>query len=145
MLVAKVAYDDLDNNHPDILEKVNKVLSTLNQTQPYLTQKENNYPFVECATLPDDMKYSGWEWQSEWHYVDNPFFDDGGELNDYPEFNTPIIQNITLVIEDLANWVKHTKNYQDSETYKTITKYYSEDEGLSIAIRMIIHYMGDIH
>ena len=68
------------------------------------------YPFVECTTLADDMKYNGWSWQSDWHYDDIPFLDEGGSISDYPKyvFN---VNNITLDIESMIDWLKGKSGY----------------------------------
>jgi hypothetical protein len=38
---------------------------------------EKDHPFVECATFADVIKQKGFDDQSHWHFVDNPFMDDG--------------------------------------------------------------------
>jgi len=78
MLVAKVAYDKLNKEYPNVLTKSNKILSKLAQ----FTTLEKDYPFVECATFADAIKSKGWDDQSDWHFVDNPFFDEGYSRND---------------------------------------------------------------
>ena len=103
------------------------------------------YPFVECTTLADDMKYSGWSWQSNWHYVDTPFLDEGDKASDFPDYGGYTTQNITLVMSDLVDWLKGSAGYQNSVTYATITKHYNEADSKSIALRLLIHFMGDIH
>jgi hypothetical protein len=46
---------------------------------------------------------------------------------------------------DIYDWLSG-KDVSQTATYKTIMKYAkSEDEGKSLALRLIIHYMGDIH
>lgn len=65
------------------------------------TLKEGEYPFVECATLADDIKYRGGAWQSDWHFVDKAWYDDDGSSNhaseDYPLYKTNP-KNLTLVV-----------------------------------------------
>jgi hypothetical protein len=43
---------------------------------------ELNYPFVECATFADQLKTKGidWKWQNNWHFIDTPYLDQGGNL-----------------------------------------------------------------
>lgn len=54
-----------------MLTQANELLRWL----PHPSDKEKSYPFVECATLADDIKYIGGGWQSDWHFVDLPWFD----------------------------------------------------------------------
>jgi hypothetical protein len=49
------------------------------------------------------------------------------------------------VISDLINWLKESNGYQNSNTYQTIRAHYDEGDSRSIAVRLLIHYMGDIH
>jgi hypothetical protein len=48
-------------------------------------------------------------------------------------------------MSDLVNWLKGTSGYQNSVTYKTVTSHYNAADSKSIALRLLIHYMGDIH
>lgn len=74
--MARIAYDTLETSYPNTLKKANAILNHLQVSQPSLTVKEDHYPFVECTTLADDMRYSGWSWESLWHYVDTPYLDE---------------------------------------------------------------------
>jgi len=48
-------------------------------------------------------------------------------------------------MSDLTNWLKGSGDYKNSYAYQTITKHYNEADGKSIALRLLIHFMGDIH
>jgi len=61
-----------------------------------LTIGEDKYPYVECATFADDIKYHGGAWQSDFHFVDNPFIAEG-IASDYNIPQTP--HNLTYGIE----------------------------------------------
>lgn len=69
------------------MKKANELLSFLNDYSPsgFHSLKERRYPFVECATLADDIKYRGGGWQSDWHFIDQSWFDDGLKPEDFPE------------------------------------------------------------
>ena len=55
------------------------------------TTFEKDYSFVECATFADEIKETGFDDQSHWHFVDEPFFDNGFQSDDvYPQ-----IYNVT--------------------------------------------------
>ncbi len=101
---------------------------------------------MECVTLADDMKYNGWSWQSDWHYVDTPYLDEGGSISDYPKYSgINLDTNITKVMSDIVNWLKNTGDYKTTKTYTTITSHYNEADSKSIALRLLIHFVGDVH
>jgi hypothetical protein len=62
ILVARIAYEILLKENPDILDKVNKVLKVFSDEYPEQTPKEQDYPFIECVTIADDIKYHGGSW-----------------------------------------------------------------------------------
>ena len=56
----QIAYDTLLKENPKALEGAEKILSAMaNQT---VTSSERNYPFVECASFADEVKYKGGGW-----------------------------------------------------------------------------------
>jgi len=55
-----MAYDILKKENPKALEGAENVLSAMaGQT---ITDSENMYPFVECASFADIVKYKGGGW-----------------------------------------------------------------------------------
>jgi hypothetical protein len=78
--------------------------------------------------------------------VDIPYFDQGGDLKDYPDFKEDM-HNITEHIPDIVNWLSDKGGYQESDTYATVLKnnYNNETRARSYALRLLIHYMGDVH
>jgi hypothetical protein len=134
----------LQASNPDVLTKANSVLAILTKSQPNITYKENDYPFVECATLADDCKYGFGEFQSNWHYINDPYFDDGGNVTMYPKYGATT-QNLSLAVSDIVMWLKHLPGYNTTLTYKSMTKSFSENDAMSLALRFLIHYIGDYH
>jgi len=114
-----------------------------NQT---ITSSERDYPFVEAAPFADMVKYKGGGWQSGWHFVDIPYFDQGGNTQDYPDFKEDM-KNITLAIPGIVDWLMNKPDHKDSPIYQTIMEnnYNNEARGRSYALRLLIHYLGDIH
>jgi len=53
--------------------------------------------------------------------------------------------NITVAVQDIVSWLSGTPGYKKTTTYQTVTKYYSEADGKSLAARLLIHYVGDFH
>jgi hypothetical protein len=96
LFVANIAQDLLQQNSPSALSEALTTLSYLTTYNASLTTGEGNYPFVECATFADDIKYHGGAWQSDFHFVDNPFIQEG-KASDYKIDNNP--HNLTYGIE----------------------------------------------
>lgn len=46
-------------NSPETVANVEKTLLILKKSDPDWTQKENKFPFVECTTFADDIKFKG--------------------------------------------------------------------------------------
>jgi hypothetical protein len=54
-----------------------------------MTPSERDHPFVECGRFADEIRMDpakNGTWQFNWHFVDTPYFDQGGNVNDYPNF-----------------------------------------------------------
>jgi len=52
----------LQTSAPSSLDQALQMLSYLTAYDPYLTAKELDHPFVECATFADDIKYGSGSW-----------------------------------------------------------------------------------
>lgn len=145
LIVAKIAYDKLSRENPRALQAANHILHTYMATTPDMTKLERDYPFVECATFADEIKGKGATWQSGWHFIDTPYFDQGGSAKDFPLFKFDE-EHIGLVIPALIDWLSGTGNYKETFVYKTMIKNIpNEDDAKSYALRLLIHYVGDIH
>ena len=163
-IVARVAYETLLREDPTALQTATDLLKTLRIRGhgEQHTLKEGRYPFVECATLADDIKYIGGGWQSEWHFTDIPWFDQGGSPDDYPEFRQDP-QNLTSVLPQMVKWLRGESGYEKEFLYETMIRQnysfwgelthaqerqHSDDQEImakSFGLRLLIHYMGDIH
>ena len=75
LLVARIAQDILEKESPETLQNIENLLGILKKSDPDLTKKEGKHPMVECAIFADDIKYKGGLYQSQWHYVDQPYLD----------------------------------------------------------------------
>jgi hypothetical protein len=127
MLTARIAYDELAENNPDVLAKAQDILSVLS------TKYEDQHPFVEAATFPDKFKYHGFKELAEknkvnthgpWHFVDNAYFEDG-YFTAVKENDMNVTTAIRTLREELADGTKN--------------------EDSSYQLRCLIHYIGDIH
>lgn len=146
LIAARIAYDILESEDPAALQGANDMLAILKADGDILAlDHENNYPFVECAPFADTIKGQGYSFQSDWHFVNTPYLDEGGSISDY-DFPTQPYENVTNVIKDIDAWMLGKSGYNQSETYKNIMKYFdNEDDAQSFSLRLLIHYIGDSH
>jgi len=103
---------------------------------------------VECTTYADDIKYHGGAYQSQWHFLNIPYYDDpGSKPSDY-KFKAPT-HNITEAMDGIVAWLNKKGSYKNSYIYKSIMNDNhvkgNEHLGLSTALRFLIHFVGDIH
>jgi len=80
------------------------------------TIKEGRWPLVECVCYADDIKYRGGVYQSYWHFLNIPYFDKGGGLEDY-KFNAPK-HNIIEAIEGVTKWLNREDGYDQTYIYE---------------------------
>lgn len=113
-----------------------------------LTVGEVNYTYVECATFADDIKYHGGAWQSDFHFVTNPYIAEGVET-DYTISYAK--HNLTYGVESIIQWLSvrdDGEDYLDSYIYDYIQNSLfpgEPDVAKSYAFRLLVHYIGDIH
>lgn len=145
LLVARVAYELLDQ---ETIDQTEQILAILKQSDPSWTKLEGDHPFVECVTFADDIKYKGGSYQSNWHFIDTPFLDEGGDISDFPDFKQDE-HTVVEAIQSLSDWVNKENNYESTFQYEQIMghglKGHTEEDGLSTAMRLLMHYAGDIH
>jgi len=80
--------------------------------------------FIESSVWLDTLAYRGIKWYSTMHYIDIPYSDDNSPL--------PIIQDINAI------WaIKNSINI--------ISNKYASNFDKGIALRIILHVVGDIH
>ena len=130
------------------MDKATALLKVYSSANPSMTNLEKSYPFVECATFADEIKSRGGTWQSSWHFVDTPYLDQGGSINDYPGFVFDK-DSIDKAIPSIIDWLSNTGTaYKSSFVYTTMTTQLAsltDQERRSYALRLLIHYVGDIH
>lgn len=80
--MANVAQNLLEKHDTKALNAAITMLQALRTADPTLTSHEDQHPFVECATFADDIKYNGGGWQSDFHFVDIAYVDEG-KASDY--------------------------------------------------------------
>ena len=147
LIAARIAYDHLAAESPAALESANELLAILKDSSagPLALEKENNYPFVECAPFADTIKGQGYSYQSDWHFTNQPYLDEDPNIEDY-DFPAQDPQDVSAAISAINDWMLGTGDYKSTTTYIDIMKSdFTEDEGKSFAFRLLIHYMGDSH
>ena len=115
LLVARIAHDILEQKSPQTLQNVNDILAILKKSDPSWTSKEGDHPMVECTTFADDIKYKGGGYQSGWHFIDNPYLDEGGKISDY-NF-TYDAHNVTEAMTSIISWFNQDAGYQNTWEY----------------------------
>ncbi|CAG9319418.1 unnamed protein product [Blepharisma stoltei] len=122
MLVAQIAQNVLQQENPEVLSIANQILSPLYGPLTHGISSS----FVESAVWCDDIKSYNFDVYNNWHFIDKPYNYDG-------------FANATTSGEDilfaLSNsiWTLQSQNYSVAilET--------------SIALRYVLHFMGDYH
>ena len=69
MLVALIAKNEIEQKNLEVMDKLNNIVKVLTSFT-----KENDYPFVESAEWPDDIKYLMWNSFDEWHFNDDYYY-----------------------------------------------------------------------
>ena len=82
-IVARGAQTILEDENPAALQQALDMLTYLKRYYPDITDNEDNHPFTECATFADDIKGQGYSFQSGWHFIDQPYLEEGGSLDDF--------------------------------------------------------------
>ena len=132
MLVARIAQDYLEEISPETLEKAIEIL--IDSDFANYLHLESNHPFVECATFADEIKSDGFADQSFWHYVNTPLMeDDTLVVHQWQEYN------VTWAIEEM---IKSLKQVSQNKSNSPKVEY---DLAKSFNLRLLIHYVGDIH
>lgn len=147
LMVARIGYDLLMAKNPEVVSEVNAILGVLKKSDPSWTTKEDKHPFVECVTFADDIKYKGGSYQSGWHFIDNPYLDQGGSIDDF-DFKADE-HNATEAISALVDWFNQKGDYKNSYEYQQVSSHglpnHTPQDSLSTAMRLLLHYIGDIH
>lgn len=143
VLLARHAQELLQEEAPDVYQAVLDELAPLKEDYPSLTTNEDKHPMTECATFADDIKANGFSWQNGWHFINTPYYDEGD--NGYP-FSVPDY-DIVGALSALTDWLGHRDtDYESTHYYQQIISAFPDmDDARSFALRLVIHYVGDIH
>ena len=140
-IIVRMAYDLLMEKDPSIVDKIDSILADFSDETTL--KNEHNWPMVECAVYGDQVKRSGGGYQSAWHFDDQGFLADDVTEDEVNFSSSP--KNITSAMPILHAWLSG-EDVTGQFAYESIMKRVdSEEEGISLALRLLIHYYGDIH
>jgi hypothetical protein len=111
----------------------------------YFCKIQDEHPFVEGSVFADEYKYGPANWQGDMHFTNKPYFPEGESDAFHVKYDE---YNITESTTALIQWLSEA---DDGEDYKTARVYtyllgkYDEKVAESYALRLLIHYVGDIH
>lgn len=142
--VARRAQELLEQTNPAALQAALEVLKPLKMNYPELTTDEGEHPFTECAQFADNIKLLGYTWQSNWHFINYPYYSEGGDPSSY-KFTQPA-EDLVQCLDALTGMLTNTGDYENTVYYKQIAAAFPNPaDQLSFALRLVIHYVGDIH
>eukprot|EP00494_Astrolonche_serrata_P031297 UN31566 len=89
----------------------------------------------------------GGGYQSEWHFVNTPYLDNDPDISHYDFKFDP--KNITLIVPQLIDYLVDKGDvdnyYAVQEIRAHAYKGATENDNKSTALRLLIHYIGDLH
>lgn len=106
---------------------------------------EKDHAFTECATFADIIKDTFGAWQNDWHFIDQAYLDEPGTTLDDFDFVMADV-DVVSALTDLTAFLEGTLETKDSKYMTKIAQQFPDaGDQRSFALRMIIHYVGDIH
>lgn len=96
---------------------------------------EKNHPFTECATWPDKIKTQSWMTMFTWHFQNQVLNKPG-----YHPKPKPVITGAEDVVWAINSATDHLSSRKEDDQGKS-----KSILGKSIAMRNLIHFVGDIH
>jgi hypothetical protein len=120
MVIAKIAHDRLNTKAKAEADRLLAI--AINP----VGLSSRTADFVTASHWADDVRpLASFSHTADYHFIDNPFAQDGSELPD----DLPKAENVVRALQDYV------------ETLKTS----NDDQEKAQALRFIIHFVGDIH
>ena len=66
-------------------------------------------------------------WQTNWHFIDQPYYDQGGSAEDYPDFKPGSVR-VNDALNALTKFLKDDESVDDSVYVKTIKENFEDDQ-----------------
>lgn len=134
LLVARLAKMHLERDETGKGKQVVKWANSL--LRPFSAYcGEQNYPLVECATWADKIKSQGWSNMKTWHFSNEKVFAPGFDPSKISNYTNRV--NVVWAIDDATRQIKSTKKDTRGNSSSAL--------GKSLALRNLVHFVGDIH
>jgi len=144
LLIARRAQAILEDQYPDVLDAALNELKPIQEYYPELVE-EGDHPFTECATFADNIKSKGYSFQSDWHFINIPYLDEEGTKLDDFDFTIPDV-DVVRALDAFTKFLKGEISASESTYTSQVADHFSyEEDQRSFALRMIVHYVGDVH
>jgi len=135
----------LSKEAPAVFSKALTELHTLQDNHPDVVVNERDHSFTECATFADDIKLTFGAFQTNWHFIDQPYLDEPDSKLDDFDFHTEDV-NVVSALTDFTAFLKKDPSAGESQYIQRIAQEFPKlDDRRSFVLRMVIHYVGDIH
>lgn len=86
----------------------------------------------------------GYDFQADWHFFDQPYYDEGGSAEDYDFVEADYI--VVDALTALTAFIRGDSGASSSPYVQQIASYMTDEaDQISFALRLVIHYVGDIH
>lgn len=96
----------------------------MTQSHPDMIVHEKDHSFTECATFADDIKETFGNWQTPWHFIDQPYLDEPGTtVDDFPDFKMDTVDVISA-LTDLTAFLKDETDIKHSHYVRKIAEYF---------------------
>jgi hypothetical protein len=146
LIVSRQAEAILADEDQTSLDAALDMMVPLQKYYSSITDNEGDHPFTECATFADDIKGQGYSFQSDWHFINLPYYDeDGTDASDFTDFDQGDV-DVTQALDAFVGFLKGEVAVEGNTYLEAVAdKFsYTEDQE-SFALRLIIHYVGDVH
>lgn len=94
------------------------MLAPLKADYPTLTKDESLHPFTECALFADNIKGEGYSFQSNWHFINIPYYNEGGSPSDYTFKQSSV--DLVAALEALTGMLTNTGDFASTTYYQQI-------------------------
>ncbi len=109
-LISRLAYDILGRDYPVALERANNLLTVAREMNSTFNPEETRYYFVEASNWADEIRGKDGGWNSPWHTNYQPYPNEGGKVEDFPDFQYAE-QNTTQAILGIVAWLREDPGY----------------------------------
>ena len=101
-------------------------MGTNDGTYEELLYRENLYPFVECVTFADDVKYNTYgSWQGDYHFNQSFWLNEPGKTwTDYRQ--SPNKNTLNDGIYEVMDWITEKGSCQETFIYRKVMMLFND-------------------